>query len=211
MIPLARRFGGAALTLLAVAVLAVTLHGAFAAHFDPCADPAQLRNLEAYGLRYTVEEREAVAEMPPQRWIDGRLPPAVPGAGRLWFRVARAEEPFALVSQAFLMVPHLPRDRTELRELRVGPDLLPVFRIFDDSLGDIRLTRYFFVHGVTPVSHPFASGIELAWRQLVQGTLPVFAFAVTGAATGETLPALESAEEAWLSAVWSEFRRVCQP
>lgn len=210
MIPLARRFGGAALALLAIAVLAVALHGAFAARFDPCADPAQLLHLAAYGYSYEVEERPAVAEMPPQRWIDGKLPPA-PGASSLWFRVARADEPFAIFSQSFLMVPHLPGDQIEVRELRVGSDVLPVYRIYDDSLGDIRLTRYFFAQGVSPVAHPIASGIGRTWQQLVHGTLPVTAFAVSAAADARTLPAVEAAQEAWLSAVWSEFRRACGP
>ena len=209
MIPLARRHGGATLALLAIAVLAVALHGAFAARFDPCADPAQLVQLEAYGHSYAVEERPAVAEMPPQRWIDGKLPSGQFGSP-LWFRVARAEEPFAVFSQPFLMVPRLPEDRIEVRELRVGPDVLPVYRAFDDSLGDIRITRYFIAQGVSPVAHPILNGIGLAWQQLVHGTLPITAFAVSASADAQTLPAVEAAQEAWLSAVWSEFRRACR-
>lgn len=211
MIPLARRYGGAALAMLAIAVLAVALHGAFAARFDPCADPAQLLQLDAYGRSYEVEERPAVAEMPPQRWITGQLPLAVTGASPLSFRVAHAEEPFAIFSRPYLMMPRLPDDQIEVRELRVGPDVLPVYRVFDDSLGDIALTRYFFAHGVSPVAHPIASGIGSAWQQLVHGTLPVTTFAVSVAADAETLPAVEAAQEAWLSAVWSEFRRACGP
>ena len=42
MIPLARRYCAGALAGLAIAVLAVALHRATAARFDPCADPAQL-------------------------------------------------------------------------------------------------------------------------------------------------------------------------
>jgi hypothetical protein len=205
MIALARRHGGATLALLAIAVLAVALHGAFAARFDPCVDPAQLFHLDAYGHSYEIEERPPVAEMPPQRWIEGKLP----GTTQLWFRVARADEPFAVFSQAFLMVPPLPGDRIERRELRVGSDVLPVYRIFDDSLGEIRLTRYFFAQGVSPVAHPIGSGIARAGEQLVHGTLPVTAFAVSAAADAATLPAVEAAQEAWLSAVWTEFRRAC--
>jgi hypothetical protein len=210
VIPLSRRYSVAAIALIAIAVLAVALHAAFAAHFDPCADPAQLLRLDAYGHRYRVEDRPAVAEMPPQRWVEGQLP-AGPGGSPLWFRIARSDEPFAVFSQPFLMVTQLPEDLLEVRELRVGTDVLPIHRIFDDSLGEIRLTRYFFALGVAPVAHPISSGIGLAWQQLVHGTLPLTVFAVSATGDAQTLSAVEAAQEAWISAVWSAFRRACQP
>jgi hypothetical protein len=209
VIPLARNHASAVLAMLVLAVLAVALHQTFAARFDPCVDPAQLLRLAAYGHSYRIQEREAVAERPSQRWIEGTLLHAGPGGDDLWFRVARADEPYAMFDRPYLIVPILPQDQAALGELRSGADVLPVHRIFDDSFGPVRLTRYFFVQGVSPVAHPIVSDIGIAWRQLVRGTLPVTVFAVTGIADAEKRTELEAAEDAWLSAVWSEFRRAC--
>jgi hypothetical protein len=181
MIPLARHHSGATLALLAVAALALGLHRAFAAHFDPCADPAQLLHLDAYGDRFTVSEHLGTGD---------------------WYPI---------YSRSFLIVTVLPGDRNELRELRAGSEVLPAHRVFDDSLGEIRLTRYFLVQGVSPVAHLLPSGIASALPQLLHGTLPVTAFAVTGVADTETLSDVEAAEEAWLVAAWSDFRRACRP
>jgi hypothetical protein len=211
MIPLARHHSGATLALLAVAALALGLHRAFAAHFDPCADPAQLLHLDAYGDRFTVSEHLGTGDWYPQQRVDGPLPPAVPRGSPLAFRMARAEAPYPIYSRSFLIVTVLPGDRNELRELRAGSEVLPAHRVFDDSLGEIRLTRYFLVQGVSPVAHLLPSGIASALPQLLHGTLPVTAFAVTGVADTETLSDVEAAEEAWLVAAWSDFRRACRP
>ena len=212
MIPLAQRYSRSAIALLAIAVIAVALHRALAAHVDPCADPDRVLHLDAYGHDYKVEEHLGTGDRYPQQRLDGTLPPAVPGGGELWFRVVRADEPFPIYSKSFLITLLLPEDRSELRELRVGSDALPVHRVFDDSLGKIRLTRYYVVHGVRPVAHLLRSGIATAWQQLLHGTLPVTVFVVTGTAeTAETLPAVEGAAEAWLSAAWSDFRAACRP
>jgi hypothetical protein len=209
VIPLARNHASAVLAMLVLAVLAVALHQTFAARFDPCVDPAQLLRLAAYGHSYRIQEREAVAERPSQRWIEGTLLHAGPGGDDLWFRVVRADEPFAMFDRAYLIVPPLPQDQASLGELRLGADVLPVHSVFYDSFGGVRLTRYFFVQGVSPVAHPIMSGIGIAWQQLVRGTQPVTAFAVSGIADAEKRTELETAEDAWLSAVWSEFRRAC--
>ena len=211
MIPLARRYNGATLALLAAAALALGLHRAFAAHFDPCADPAQLLQLDAYGHGFTVSDHLATGDWYPQRRVDGSLPPAVPGGSPLWFRVARAESPHPIYRPTFLIVTLLPEDRSELREQRVGSDVLPVHRVFDDSLGEIRITRYVLVQGLSPVAHLLPSGIASALPQLLHGTLPVTVFVVTGIADTATLSAVEAAEEAWLSAAWSDFGRACRP
>jgi len=211
VIRLSRRYSGAALVLLAIAMLAVARHRVVAARFDPCANPAQLFHLAAYGHDYSIGEHFGTGDVHPQQRIDGTVSLAPPGARALAFRVTRSDEPFPIYNQTYLIVPPLPEDRTELRELRVGSDVLPVYRVFDDWRGDFRITRYFFVLGVEPVRHPLSGGIAIAWQQLIHGTQPVTVFAVNGDGRTESLPAVEAAAEAWLSAAWSEFRRVCRP
>ena len=210
MIPLSRRHSGAALALITSALLAVGWHRAFAANLDPCADPEQLLRLAAYGSDYEVDvDHLGPGDRTPQQRVDGKLPPAVAGERPLAFRVARAAEPYPIYSRSFLVVPLLPEDRTELRELRVGSDVLPVYRVTDDSLGVIRFTRYLLIQGVDPVARLLPSGIASAWPQLVHGTLPVTAFVVSGAAKPEAFAEMEGAAEAWLAAVWTEFRSAC--
>jgi hypothetical protein len=211
VIPLSRRYSGAALVLLAIAMLAVARHRVGVARFDPCANPAQLFHLAAYGRDYSIGEHFGHGDDYPQQRIDGTVQPAPSGARALSFRVTRSDEPYPIYHQTYLIVPPLPEDRTELRELRVGSDRLPVYRVFDDWRGDFRLTRYFFVLGVQPVRHPLSGGIAIAWQQLIHGTQPVTVFAVNGDGRTESLPAMEEAADAWLAAAWSEFRRVCLP
>lgn len=210
MIPLARRHSAAALALVASAVLAVGLHGAFAANFDPCADPAKVERLAAYGYDYQVSEYLALGDRTPQRRVDGKLRNAVAGGPPFSFRVVRASEPYPIYSRAFLIVTLLPEDRSELRELRVGSDVLPVYRVFDDSLGVFRLTRYLLVQGLDPVARLLPSGVASAWQQLVGGTLPVTAFVVSAAGEPGALAETERAAEAWIAAVWTDFRNACR-
>ena len=211
MIALAREHSRPTLALLAIGAVVILLHQAVASRSDPCADPARLLHLDAYGRSYTVGDFLAPGDGIPQQRVDGTLPVPVRGLPPLAIRVLRAEEPFSFYNQTFRIVPPMPEDRTELRELRVGSDVLPVYRVFDDSLGGIQFTRYFVVLGVQPVRHLWARGIALAGQQLVHGTLPVTAFVVSGVAERETLPAVEGAAEAWLAAAWTEFRAVCRP
>jgi hypothetical protein len=212
VIPLSPRYSLAAFALIASAVLVVALHRAFAANHDPCANPDQISRLAAYGSDFkVVPDHKATGDRIPQLRVSGTLPPAVPGGAPLEFRVARAAEPYPIYARTFLSAAVLPEDQIGLRELRVGSDVLPVHRVFGDTLGAIRLTRYFLVQGVTPVARLLPSGIASAWSQLVSGTQPVTAFAVTAIAEPEALAAAESATEAWLSAAWSDFQRACQP
>jgi hypothetical protein len=211
VIRLSRRYSGAALVLLGIAVVAVGLHRTRAARFDPCANPAQLFHLAAYGHDYSIGEHFGTGDAHPQQRIDGTVSPEGAGARALAFRVTRSDEPFPIYNQTYLMVPSLPEDRTELRELLVGSDVLPVYRVFEDWRGDFRLTRYLFVLGVEPVRHLLWGGIAIGWQQLIHGTQPVTVFAVNADGRTESLPATEAAAEAWLSAAWSEFRRVCRP
>jgi hypothetical protein len=212
VIALSRRYSLAAIALIASAVLAVAWHRAFAAHRDPCANPGEITRLPAYGSDFkVVPDHKATGERIPQLRVDGKLPLAAAGARPLEFRVSRAVGPYPFYARTFLILAQLPEDRAELQELRVGSDVLPVYRIFGDTLGAIRVTRYFLVQGMTPVARLLPSGMASAWPQLVSGTLPVTAFSVTAVGEPESLAAAESATQAWLAAAWSDFRRACQP
>ncbi len=213
MIALARRYGTASLALLGIALLAVALHHATAARFDPCADPAQLTQLEAFGPLHSVRKDVDVGSGRPPLWVEGRLPPRGRAGRPVLFRFIRIDAPHAFYHkfEPFLIDPVLPEDRSELRPLRVGSDVLPVHRSYDDSSDLIRITRYFFVQGTQPVSHPFPGGLAIAWDQLVRGTQPVGLFVVTGVAKPATVRAFEARTEAWLAEVWTDYRELCRP
>jgi hypothetical protein len=209
MIPLARRYCAAALAGLAIAVLTVAVHRETAARFDPCADPAQLTHLDAFGAQYSIRHDGAA---PHPLWVDGNLPPAVPNGRPLSFRFVRMDAPdrFYLGFDRILLQPPLPEDRKELRALRVGSDMLPVHRVVGGSSGPVRIARYFFVHGARPVAHPFPSGLKTVWDQLVRGTQPVSLFMVAGVGKSAALSAIEDSAEAWLAAAWTDYRRACR-
>ena len=211
MIPLARRYCAAALAGLAIAVLAVALHRATAARFDPCADPAQLTHLDAFGAQYSIRDPGG-SPLPHPLWVDGKLPPVVPKGRPLSFRFVRMDAPhrFYLGFDKILLQPALPEDRKELRALRVGSDVLPVHRVFGGAAGPVRIARYFFVHGARPVAHPFPSGWKAVWDQLVRGTEPVSLFMVAGVARPAAASALDDRADDWLAAAWTDYRRACR-
>ena len=214
MIPLARRYCAGALAGLAIAVLAVALHRATAARFDPCADPAQLAHLDAFGAQYSVRD-DAGGEPATPSAAGGRgscLPSfrrGVPcrSASSGWTRRIGS---FSSLGKIVLQ-PALPEDRKELRALRVGPDVLPVHRVFGGAAGPVpRIARYFFVHGARPVAHPLPSGWKTLWDQLVRGTEPVSLFMVAGVARPAAASALDDRADDWLAAAWTDYRRACR-
>ena len=155
MIRLAPRFAPAALAALAATALVLWLRIAMGATSDPCADPARLAHLDAFGERHESRgNTEKYFEMH-THWVDGELAPLAPGGGRPVFRFVRSEDSFPFHGWITHYFPNytLDEDRKELRATRIGSEVLPVHRVYGDSTGDIRLTKYLFVRGLEPVAH----------------------------------------------------------
>lgn len=211
MIPLARRFSLAALALLAIAALPIWLHRSTGATSDPCANPEQLRHLDAFGKSYSVREIGEHEAPNHTLWVEGKLPPFA-GRKSMRFRVVRGVDPFAFYGdlQGYFFHSALPEDLREVRALNAGSDVLPVHHQSDSSTGPLKLTQYLFALGLEPVTHPLPGGLSLALDQLVRGRQPVTLFLISGSANAAIRASFEEHADAWLAAAWSEYLRVCR-
>jgi hypothetical protein len=213
VIPLSRRHAFATALLLAVAALPVWLRQAAGVTSDPCADPSALWRLPAYGMQYTwLENRLSNGELFPLA-LGGDVSLLEPDADPFHFYVLRSDDPFEFFGNPESRVASfpLPTDRTSVKLLTVGSDVLPVHRRYDDSLGLTRFSQYLLVQGVRPISHPLSGGLATVWEQLVGGTQPVSMFVIETFGDSTTLPTRDARAEQWLAQAWSDYREVCQP
>jgi hypothetical protein len=214
VIPLARRFAVATAALFAVAAVPVWLHAATGRTFDPCADPAALVRLPAYGSDYVQQVTGQGDGRLYAQSIRGELPQSDSALGPMRFWMLRGADPFFFYGHPdaiFISVP-LPGDRREMHELAVGSERLPVRRRYDDSLDALRFSEYVLIQGTTPVRHPFTGGLSLALRQLVRGTEPVTMLLVEGVVGGAHDEAeIEAKSDAWLARAWNDYREACLP
>jgi hypothetical protein len=211
VIPLARRFSLAALSLFALAALPIWLHRTAGGTSDPCSNPAQLRHLAAFGNVHSARKIDEHEVSIHTLWVEGKLPPFAHGRP-LGFRLVRGVDPSAFYGDlhAYFFASPLPEDSREVRALNAGSDVLPVHHQSDSSTTQLKLTQYFFALGLEPVTHPFSGGLSLALDQLVRGTQPITLFLISGTANAATRASFEERADAWLATAWSEYRGVCR-
>src|SRR5262249_50809219 len=136
--------------------------------------------------------------------LGGYLALLGPDADPLRFAVLRSDDPFQFFGypEGRVMPGLLPTDRTSVKLVRAGSDVLPVHQRYDDSLGITRFSLYLLVQGVRPITHPLAGALEAVWDQLVHGTQPVSMFEIQGKSESEALREVDARAEAWLAQVW---------
>jgi hypothetical protein len=213
VIRLSRRHALATALLLALAALPVWLRQVAGATSDPCADPSAIWRLPAYGMQYRwIDNRQTNGEFFPLA-LGGDVALLGPDVDFHHFFVLRSDDPFEFYGdpESRVVSRPLPTDRTSLKLVAAGSDVLPVHRRYDDSLGITRFSQFFLVQGMRPISHPMPGGLEAAWDQLVHGVQPVAMFVIQAYTENATLPEVEAKAEGWLAQVWSDYREACQP
>ena len=104
-----------------------------------------------------------------------------------------------------------PDDTVVMRDVRVDGITLPVHWSAATTPGEVWVRAYYYVHAGEPVPHPFRSGLALAPRQLIEGTLPVTVVVVDGSSDMLKGHLVEPAVEDWIRKSWRHYKASCLP